>query len=1206
MTTEHYIPEDEFEIRPTPKITSKIPMIAEKEKDFSALSDEEKFGHLFPPGTSPYRKSPPPSIPMLERAEGDSVWPSSPLKPPQSPPYLGDLGAFSGEPPLIGISPIPDQVSKAELMLGDPYQIERLEIIMKQMEGLLSSDYPEYLEREIAGLEPKGTFGERVGRVLGGIFEIPFAMAGMLPISKDETPGGWTIEGVKIGTQFLEALFGPRSKESAEIMRNFLLGKYGFDARKTLDELGAINDHRAFTEQFLGDILFGAGGVLLKSPRTALNIGTRLTKSFDIPQPLVVRPQIKGHDELITGFTNKFKDINNIFLDEVGELSKKRIKAVIEERKDRAREWDSLLQKEVDDGVDIITATRRAYTKLGGKFATADSVIPSEFRIRISNDEMIDLLETVRLLEPNEYLYNYNMIYNVFGLGKIPIPSEMKRLRRLFGSELGDQLEKLATIEKTTKLPGSESIFKAVIDLGNTPRAMMSSFDFSFGLLQAKTLGNAHPKEWIAMWKPALKAWESPEGAQNQMEILMADKDFSLIEELVDITDWTVGGRLTSKEESFASNFAQVFPWVRWSSRAHAIGLNKLRFDVMKKKINLYSTQSISMKDPRVMNELVEYGKWVNYATGRGKLHPKFKNLELIFNSNLLFSPKKTLGDIQGTATMFNPMTTKDARLAAVGSHGASILTSASFVALLAMAGKSGIFPHKWTPRVSNLTSPSESDWMDISFGPIHLKTYGAIKQQVTAFVRLFYSVDARTRKASGGRWIFGEYDKEKHGPIRRQSGTVDEMHRWAELEILGEFFANKTQPVISTFRSIVEGEDFVGDTPSRPGSFWTFPYGGILQNLSFPLSIQSILDVGYNSSYSQAILGLPEAIGINSPTYWKKFALLNFLSDREHGKSWNELTTQAQKTKVMAQPEYTFWQDESEKYKKDTKEQEPRFEEKMLTWVKAKNSLIDEYLPKIVKTNKETARKQIRDFKLKWSTAFKTSFLIGVDDSLKPRDKQGALTYWRDQYWGIQLEEKIINGMVFPQYDKFDDMREAVLKAAEKDKDSPIAREEITSRNPERFGNPYILKRVEEYEKATETLREYWNAEKVTFDNIANNSHELRLFPKLYQYYIHNDRPTTREERARFAQMLLTQKEFKDMSLNDFHKLVGAAKNIAGAYPQNSFYSFLNSIKDKKQAIRCKNEDIDNYLVDYYGYKRMDPKKCASDRLMPHIKSLN
>jgi len=226
--------------------------------------------------------------------------------------------------------------------------------------------------------------------------------------------------------------------------------------------------------------------------------------------------------------------------------------------------------------------------------------------------------------------------------GKVPTESEIKKLHKVFGKELTEAL--------LEKRPMLEKIKAAGLQLANMPKSIMSSFDLSFGLRQGAFTAPRYRKQFFDSWTKQFSWFGSEKAFTESMKLVSENPDYNLaIESGVAFTE--MDSLIGEREERFASQWADVIPGVRASSRAYTGFANKYRMDLFDTLIK--DAEELGLKPQTNADLTKKIADFVNNSTGRGSLGD-FESSATALNA-FFFSPRLMASRVKILTKMFDP-----------------------------------------------------------------------------------------------------------------------------------------------------------------------------------------------------------------------------------------------------------------------------------------------------------------------------------------------------------------------------------------------------------------------------------------------------------------------------------------------------------------------------------------------------------------------
>lgn len=218
--------------------------------------------------------------------------------------------------------------------------------------------------------------------------------------------------------------------------------------------------------------------------------------------------------------------------------------------------------------------------------------------------------------------------------GKVPTTGELALLNRVFGKEL------VQTI--MSKRGRWDKIKTGMLEGANVPRALMASYDLSFGLRQGIFLAARYPKEFISSFTKQFKLFGSEKAFKALKKEIASRPTHELMtggRRKLQLTEMDAG--LALREEAMmGAAWAEKIPLVglgvRASNRAYTGFANKLRADVFDHLIRSAEKAGRNpWKEPALVESIVDF---VNAGSGRGSL--KMLEKAAVNLNTVLFSPR--------------------------------------------------------------------------------------------------------------------------------------------------------------------------------------------------------------------------------------------------------------------------------------------------------------------------------------------------------------------------------------------------------------------------------------------------------------------------------------------------------------------------------------------------------------------------------------
>lgn len=399
--------------------------------------------------------------------------------------------------------------------------------------------------------------------------------------------------------------------------------------------------------------------------------------------------------------------------------------------------------------------------------------------------------------------------------GRTPTPSEVALFRRTFGDRMADNV---ADSENTNIL---HKLWQLGMDIYNTPRSIMASFDLSAPFRQGLVAAGGHPIIFAKNFKPMIQAARKEENYLGIMEDIATRPNYGLAEQ-ADLAIMDVHGTGARREEAFPVSLAERTPVlkhpIKGSSRAYSAFLSKLRMDIFDRMIEVAQAQGKDIHDPKFLKALGEY---INTSTGRGKLPGDSAEKAMDLLNTFLFSPRLLASRFQilnpyyhGKLYGMDPMVARYQTRAALATLG-------GISTMLYLAAQ--------IPGVTVGLNPTSSDFGKIRFGNTRIDLAGGFQPLLVLYMRM---ARGETTASSTGvtRKLGGYGGKDRAG-------------------LLARFMEGKMAPTPGVVR------DLLHDHTTFVGEPMTWRKTAI--NLLTPLGPQGAYDVLKEDGYSAAAISL-------------------------------------------------------------------------------------------------------------------------------------------------------------------------------------------------------------------------------------------------------------------------------------------------------------------------------------------------------------
>lgn len=377
-----------------------------------------------------------------------------------------------------------------------------------------------------------------------------------------------------------------------------------------------------------------------------------------------------------------------------------------------------------------------------------------------------------------------------------------------------------------------------VAEVGNTPRSIMSSLDFSAPLRQGiwgvtKQLFS-HPGDLGRQFSFMFKAAKSQKVFDRWFADLKDAPDYEVIKNsglpIADPHD----PKLTAKEEAFMSNLAEKIPIIgkaiKGSENAYVGFLNKMRVDIFRRGADGFLANGKTFENsPELYKAFADY---VGAATGRGKMPEVLEKSAPILNS-MFFSPRLIASRLNLLTNWANPRfytkVPKDVRVQYFKDMAKFIGTGLAVLAL-AKAGGADVED-----------DPRSSDFGKIKSGNTRWDIWGGFQQYVRLAAQL----------------ITGEKKSTTTGNISELNGQYPSKQ--TRLDALISFGRAKLAPLPGEAADLLAGKDVTGK-PVTLGS-------EALKNV--PLVLNDITEAYQDKGVQGALMvGIPSMFGVGVQTY--------------------------------------------------------------------------------------------------------------------------------------------------------------------------------------------------------------------------------------------------------------------------------------------------------------------------------------------------
>lgn len=477
-----------------------------------------------------------------------------------------------------------------------------------------------------------------------------------------------------------------------------------------------------------------------------------------------IEPPIKGE---LPGLASEQKNLSQKFVDVLPTLKKLRSEQEALYTQERGIRFGKAQKagKEAGGGVKGYIAELK---KLEGEMP---KVIFEKIKDKFTQEDFDGLFRMVDK-SPNvdwtQKLSVRNSLMQLFEKGKPPIDSVIPHMEKIFGSKLTEAL--LEQKGLWWKLSN------AGLQIANMPKAIMASFDLSFGARQGSFMAPRYRHEFWKSWKEQFKELGSEEAYKANMDVLSKHPNFNLAKESgVSFTD--IGNIMTQREERFASSWAEIIPGVRASGRAYTGFANKFRMDIFNSLLKDAETQGLNPRNNmKLLKGIVEL---VNNGTGRGSLGG-LERSSLALNA-FFFSPRLMSSRLKLLNPVYYIKQDPFVRKEALKSLLTFVGTTTTILTLAKLGG------------AEVETDPRSADFAKIKIGKTRIDILGGFQQYIRLAAQL--ASGKIVSSTTGKTLTLGEGYK----PLTR-------------LDILGRAIEYKEAPIFSFATMMLRGKTSLGE----------------------------------------------------------------------------------------------------------------------------------------------------------------------------------------------------------------------------------------------------------------------------------------------------------------------------------------------------------------------------------------------------------
>jgi len=396
--------------------------------------------------------------------------------------------------------------------------------------------------------------------------------------------------------------------------------------------------------------------------------------------------------------------------------------------------------------------------------------------------------------------------------------------------------EKRRLINRRIRDLKPQTIMNKVADVGNIPRAIMTSFDFPPIFRQGNFLFFSNPILTMKAMGPAMRAIVSRKQQvrtmreiSNRLNAMWYRRSgLAIIEEDAILKD---------REEAYQTTLIEKFRQVPVlgklaepilaSERGYTTFLNKLRADAFDTFAAAFAPDG-----NLTLEQAQSLAKFINAVTGRGELPSAMENSAAALNA-VIFAPRKMAGTFQTIAGAIDPgfafragkgkkrsRAPKEVQKLIRRQYARYMIGVGLMYTLASLAfGDDDQFDIEWDPR--------SSDFGKLRFGNTRIDPLGGLSQTIVVL--------ARTTPVVGG------FKSASTQNIRKLRGTDIPFGMNDALDVVENFFENKFAPVFGTLfvdaylKGRLRGKTFKGDPVTLKGvagRFLPMSFGDVRESI--------------------------------------------------------------------------------------------------------------------------------------------------------------------------------------------------------------------------------------------------------------------------------------------------------------------------------------------------------------------------------------
>jgi ppGpp synthetase/RelA/SpoT-type nucleotidyltranferase len=459
------------------------------------------------------------------------------------------------------------------------------------------------------------------------------------------------------------------------------------------------------------------------------------------------------------------------------------------------------------------------YTKV--EFESLRQKIPQE-----QIDRLFGMVEQNKDISGFQKITAKSGLLKMFGEkgGAVPTNGELMLLGKVFPKEMIDALLGKRTLFQKFKEAGLQIL--------NTPRTIMASFDLSYGLRQGVFAAPRYRKEFFSSFKKQFSWFKSEEAFKASQEAIAKNKWYDLaVEGELSFTE--MDGLMGAREEAFMGQWAEKIPlagrMIRASGRAYTGFANKFRMDIFAKLME--DAEKLGLDPSKNMDFVMKTADFVNTATGRGKLPMGLERAGPVLNA-MFFSPRLMFSrlDLLG-ANPLDPIKFLRATPFVRKEYLKSLFTFAGTMMTVLGVAKLG--------GADVVSDPRSSDFGKIKIGNTRFDIMGGFQQYIRMVAQL--TTGKYISSTTGKEYTLGEGYK----PLTRY-------------DILMRQVESKESPVLSFITDILRQQDYAGQPVSVVKE---------IANRFYPMMISGLVDVAKDDP-KLLPLSMLSIFGVGMQTY--------------------------------------------------------------------------------------------------------------------------------------------------------------------------------------------------------------------------------------------------------------------------------------------------------------------------------------------------